>query len=282
VHRLEFPFSVNYLCYASWGACFAVDDAEQLLDLTVLSAIAVNLLLIVAALALNTAADIGTDERHPERHHLATAAQRLGRDRVIRWAATELTVALVLAWLVALWSGHPLVAAVAALIIAIQVLYNAEPVRLKRRGLTGAAAFCAAVIVLPFLLSYWAIRPDVDAPSWLIATGLGLLAVGRATLWSIPDLAADAMTGMRTTVVRYGTVGAMSITVTVMIAGLILTGWGLWWRYGPAWALPLVAVQGAFLYGSVSPSSLLRIRRRVMPPVVIGSVAMTVTPLIAA
>jgi lycopene elongase/hydratase (dihydrobisanhydrobacterioruberin-forming) len=70
------------------------------------------------------------------------------------------------------------------------------------------------------------------------------------------------------------------ISNAIVLAGLVLTGWGLWWRFGPAWALPLTALQGAFLAGSVSPSSR-RIRRRAMPPVTIGMVALTVAPLIA-
>lgn len=280
IHRLEFPFSVNYLCYASWGACFAVGAAEQLLDLPVLGAVVVNLLLIVAAMALNTAADVRTDEQHREKRHLAGATRQFGRDRAVRWAATETTVAILLAGLVAVWAACPAVVATAAAIIVIQVLYNVEPVRLKRRGLTGVAAFCVSLTVLPFLLSYWAVRPEVDAPNWPIVGGLWMLAVGRMTLWSVPDLAADTTTGMRTPVVRYGPAGAVALSVTVVLAGLVLTGWGLWWRFGPALALPLVALQGAFLTGSVAPSSR-RIRRWAMPPVTIGTVALTITPLIA-
>jgi 4-hydroxybenzoate polyprenyltransferase len=280
VHRLEFPFSVNYLCYASCGACFAVGDAGQLLEPPVLGAVAVNLLLVVGAMALNTVADVRTDERHRERRHLVGATRRFGRDRVVRWVVTEMTLAMLLAGLVAAWSARPVVVMTAVAIIVIQVLYNVEPVRLKRRGLTGVAVFCVSLIVLPFLLSYLAVRPEVDVPIWAIVGGLWLLAVGRMTLWSVPDLAADTATGMRTPVVRYGPGRAVALSVMVVIAGLVLTCWGLWWRFGPAWALPLVALQGAFLVGTVAPSSR-RIRRRAMPPVTIGTAALTVTPLIA-
>jgi 4-hydroxybenzoate polyprenyltransferase len=290
IHRLEFPFPVNYLCYASWGACFAVGDARQVMDFTVLAAIAANLLILVAALALNTAVDISTDERHGEKSHLASAARRFGRHRVIRWAATETAIGLLLVGLVTARSGRPSIVAIAAVMIALHVLYNAEPVRLKRRGLIGVAAFCVSVIILPFLLSFWAVRPDVDPPCWPIVAGLGTLAMGRMTLWSVPDLTADAATGMRTPVVRYGPAGTLALSFAVMIAGLLLIGWGLWWRYGPVWALPLVALQGSFLYGSLALVrhgddqnllSSVRIRRRAMPPAMIGTVAMTIAPLIA-
>lgn len=280
VHRLEFPFSVNYLCYASWGACYAVGCPQQLLDSPVLGAVVVNLLLIVAAMVLNTAVDVRTDEQHREKRHLAGATRRFGRDRAVRWATAEMTIGMLLAGLVAAWSARPAIAATAAAIILIQVLYNVEPVRLKRRGLTGVVVFCVSLMVLPFLLSHWAVRPDLDAPVWAIIGGLWVLAVGRMTLWSVPDLAADTTTGMRTPVVRYGPAGAVALSVTVVVAGLVLTGCGLWWRFGPAWALPLLALQGAFLSGAIAPTSR-RIRRRAMPPVMIGTVALTVAPLIA-
>jgi lycopene elongase/hydratase (dihydrobisanhydrobacterioruberin-forming) len=280
VHRLEFPFSVNYLCYASWGACFAVGDAEQPPELPVLGAVIMNLLLIVAAMALNTAVDVRTDEQHPERRHLVGATRRIGRDRAFRWAVWEMSIAMLLAGLVAVWSARPGVLVAAVMIIVIQVLYNVEPVRLKRRGLTGVAVFCGSLMVLPFVLSYWAVRPELDTSIWVIVGGFWVLAIGRMTLWSVPDLVVDTATRMRTPVVRYGPARTVALSVTVVIAGLVLIGWGLWWRFGPVWALPLVVLQGTFLSGALSPSSR-RIRRRAMPPATIGTVALTVTPLVA-
>jgi 4-hydroxybenzoate polyprenyltransferase len=290
IHRLEFPLPVNYVCYASLGACFAAGGVRPLGNVSVLGAIVVNLTLIVAPQALNTAADVSTDELHPERGRLTGAVRRFGRDRVIRWAGAELAGAALLAGLVSLWVGRPLIAAAAAATIALQVLYNSEPVRLKRHGLAGVAAFCAATLVLPFLLSYWAVRPDVDAAAGLVITGLWMLAAGRMTLWSIPDLAADAATGMRTPSVRYGRTGALVYCTALLAAGLVLTGWGLWWRYGPGWALPLVAMQATFLGsalillrhpGEQGRVSKARILRRMTPPVTIGTVALTVTALVA-
>ncbi|HEV2778249.1 MAG TPA: UbiA family prenyltransferase [Actinophytocola sp.] len=290
IHRLEFPLPVNYVCYASLGACFAAGGVQPLGDVSVLAAIVSNLSLIVAPQALNTAADVSTDERHPERGRLTSAVRRFGRDRIVRCAAAELAGAVLLAGLVSVWSGRPLIVAAAVLTIALQVLYNTEPVRLKRRGLTGVTAFCAATVLLPFLLSYWAVRPDVDTAAWLVVAGLWMLAAGRMTAWSIPDRAADAATGMQTPPVRYGMAGAVALCAALLAAGLVLTGWGLWGRYGPWWALPLVAMQATFLGGAVGllrrPGEAARVSkahilRRMTPPVTIGTVALSVTPLVA-
>jgi 4-hydroxybenzoate polyprenyltransferase len=286
VHRLEFPFPVNYVCYASWGACFAAGDAARLLDPAVLAAVAANLLLLPAGLALNTAADVRTDERHRERWYLARAARRFGTGRLVRWAVAELAVAVSFAALAAGWAGRPLVVATAVVIIVLQVLYNVEPVRLKRRGLTGVVAFCAATLLLPFLLSHWAIRPDIGVPSWLVGVGVWVLSIGRMTAWSVPDRAADSATGIRTPSVRHGHTGALARSVAIMIVGLVVAGCGLWWRFGPVWALPLVALQGAFPFGAVVQlrrglASSWRIGRGAMIPAMIGMVALTVTPLVA-
>lgn len=290
IHRLEFPLSVNYLCYASLGACFAAGGVRSLGHVTVIAAITANLPLIVGPQALNTAADVSTDERHPERARLTSAVRRYGRRRIVGWAGAELAGAALLAGLVSLWSNRPLIVAVAVLAVALQVLYNADPVRLKRHGFAGVAAFCAATLVLPFLLSYWAVRPDVDPAAWLVAAGLWLLATGRMTMWSVPDIAADAATGMRTPPVRYGAAAALTCCAGLLVTGLVLTGWGLWWHFGPWWALPLVAPQATFLAGVVSllrrPGRTARmskahILRRMTPPVTIGTVALMLTPLVA-
>jgi 4-hydroxybenzoate polyprenyltransferase len=192
--------------------------------------------------------------------------------------------ALGLAGLAAEWSGHPLVLAEVALIIGLQLLYNLEPVRLKRRGLVGVTAFCLAVGVLPFLVSYHSVRPGLDAPIGAILAGQGLLAVGRMTLWSVPDRAADAGTGMRTPPVRYGAGPTLVLSCALMVAGLAATGWGVWWDFGAGWAIPAVAPHAVFLGGAVRSAGYGdsgRMRRRDMPLVTIGELILAAIPLLA-
>jgi 4-hydroxybenzoate polyprenyltransferase len=286
VHRLEFPFPVNYLCYATWGACFAAGDVARLRDPAVLAVIGANLLLMLSGLAFNTVVDAHTDERHREKRRLARAARRFGTDRLARWAAAEVAVGLLLACLAAVWAARLLLAVTAVAIVVAHLLYNAEPVRLKRHGLAGVAVFCVGGLVLPFLLSYWAVRPDVDATSWLLVAGLGTQSVGRMTSWSVPDRGPDSATGLRTPSVRHGVTGALVHSTVLLLAGLALTGVALWWRFGPLWTVPLVVLQGAVLYDSVgqlrgADVTVRRIRRRVMSPAMLGTVALTITPLVA-
>jgi 4-hydroxybenzoate polyprenyltransferase len=288
LHRLEFPLPVNYVCQASWGACFAVEGVHGLLGASVAAAIGVNLLLIVSALALNNAVDISTDERHQDKVYLASATARFGRARALRWAATEMAAGLALAVAISWWSGRWLVTGMAVAIIAGQLLYNLEPVRLKRRGFAGAGVFGLSVTTLPCLLSYSAVRSGFDTALWPIFIGLGVLAVGRTAWWSVPDRAADTASGIATPTVRYGAGRTLVLSCVVMVAGLGLLGWGLWSGYGPAWVLPGV-VMHAVLVGSALallrhtddhalPSSV-RMLRRAMPLVAVGDVLLVVIPL---
>jgi 4-hydroxybenzoate polyprenyltransferase len=170
----------------------------------VLCAVAANVLLIVSALALNTAVDIPTDRRHEERSYLASSALRLGRGRLLSMVATEMLVATMLVVLVGMRSGRWLLVGTATTIVMLQILYNLEPLRLKRRGFVGVSAFCLAVIGLPFVLSYLAGAQNLEMSVLPILLGLGVLAIGRMTWWSVPDEAADAATGMRTPTVPPG------------------------------------------------------------------------------
>jgi lycopene elongase/hydratase (dihydrobisanhydrobacterioruberin-forming) len=290
VHRLQFPSPVNYLCYATWGACYAVADIRHLPTTPVLGAVAANMLLVLATLVLNTAVDVDTDDLDRGKRDIVAAARRLGRRRCLCLAAVEMLLGFTLAILVASSTHRWLVAAAAGLIIMLHALYNLEPVRLKRRGLAGPAVIGLSFGFLPCLMSYGAVRPTVDTSLWPVCTGLGLLVAGRMAWWSIPDREADRATGITTPAVRYGTNRTLTAAYAAVAAGLGALGWGLSWRYGPAWALTGVLVCGAFLIGQLTvlrrasdhdvPRSQ-RMRKRATSMVAIGNVLLGTIPLLA-
>jgi 4-hydroxybenzoate polyprenyltransferase len=289
VHRLEYPLPVYYLCYATWGASYAAGDVRGLPHWPVLLAVLANLLLPVAMNALNAAVDVRTDLRNPDKRDLATAVLRLGARRVIWVAAAEMGFSLVMATVVSAWVGHWFVLAADAAMIVLHLLYNLEPVHLKRRGFANPVALGISFGFLPCLVSYGAVRGTVDPSAWLVFAGLGTIVTGRALWWLVPDRTADAATGMRTPAVRYGAFRMLLVSCCITAAGPILLGWGLWWRYGPVWALVGVLASGAFLIGQVTvvrrsadrtlPNSV-RMRRRNMTPMMIANVVLALLPLI--
>ncbi|HJQ45555.1 MAG TPA: UbiA family prenyltransferase [Amycolatopsis sp.] len=247
VHRLHFSLPVNYVCYAVWGILFADTGQGPLLTVPAVLAFGANLLLIVAPLALNVAIDVATDSQHADKGHLAGAARRFGRSRALDWAGAEIVAALAAVLAIGIGWGRWQPPAYAAVIVLAQVAYNVEPVRLKRRGLAGPAAFGVASVGLPCLLGYTAVRGDVGADLWPIVAGVSVLSVARTLWWSLPDLAADAASGIATPAVRYGLLRTHLLACGLLVAGLVLLAWGLGWRYGPGWAALGVAAHVVFL-----------------------------------
>ncbi|GAB2969726.1 UbiA family prenyltransferase [Amycolatopsis acidiphila] len=289
LHRLQFPLPVNYVCYAVWGCLFADPTLASLLAPPALLAIAANLLLIVAPLALNVAVDMATDRQHAEKGYLAGAAGRFGPSRALNWAGAEMILALAAVLAIGVGWGRWLPFATAEAIVLAQLLYNVEPTRLKRRGLAGSIAFGVASMGLPCLLGYTAVTAAVPASVWLIVVGAGVLSTGRTAWWALPDEAADTATGIRTPTVRYGQAPTLALACAIMLAGLGLLGWGLWRRYG-AWSLLGIAAHAAFLGLALAqlPSALRgtpprakTMLRRTLPVATLGEVLIAVVPLVA-
>ncbi|HVW44938.1 MAG TPA: UbiA family prenyltransferase [Amycolatopsis sp.] len=290
IHRLQFPLPVNYLCYAVWGILFAHTGRGPLLTVPAILAFAANLLLIIAPLALNVAIDVPTDSRHADKSYLAGAAGRFGRSRALDWANAELLAGLGAVLAIGIGWGRWGPLACASAIVLAQVLYNLEPVRLKRRGFAGSAAFGVASVGLPCLLGYTAVRGDVGGDLWLIVAGVSVLSVGRTVWWALPDLAADTATGMATPAVRYGLLRTHRLVCWLLAAGLALLAWGLGWRYGPAWAALGVAAHVVFFGVALAQlpaaarghaPSARSMLKRTMPIVTLGEVLIALVPLVS-
>lgn len=297
IHRLEYPLPVTYLVYAAWGACFAVGEVRELADAAVLLAIVANALIILGGLALNVSVDVGTDERHRDKNYLARAVRRFGHGRTLRWVATEMAAGFTSAVAVSLWTGRWIIAGIATVTIALHLLYNIEPARMKRRGFAGSAVFGTALVAMPGLLSYYAVQPGLPGYLWLVVAGAGVLAVGRTAWWSVPDEVADSTSGVVSPVVRHGATRTLALSCLILLAGLGLLSVGLWARYGLVWALVGAAAHVVFLLGVLAvllrrstrrasvydralPSAV-RMRSRALPTAVIGDVVLAVLPLIA-
>lgn len=289
IHRLQFPLPVNYLCYAVWGWAFATGDITRVLDPAVLLSAGANLLLITGPLAFNVAIDMPTDTEHKEKDYLASAAERFGRRRTINLAVAEMCAGVFATLAVGFWWGRWWPPVIACAVVAAQLAYNVEPVRLKRRGLAGSLAFGLASM-LPWLLGYTATGVRLDSAMWLVFAGVTVLSIGRTVWWAIPDRGADVATGIATPAVRYGQTGALGAACLLLLGGLSLLGWGLWARYGAAWAA--VGLAGHVVFFSCAlgqlaqarggrPPNAHRMLRRTLPVVTSGEVLLTVAAFFA-
>jgi 4-hydroxybenzoate polyprenyltransferase len=289
-HRLEHPFWLHYLCYAIWGACYAVTDARHLLDGTTVLVVVANLSAIVSGNPLNSAVDVQTDTSSSEKHHIAQAALRVGKRRLLGWAAAEMTCAVVLAAVVSLWSGKWIAVVGVALIIVLHLAYNVEPLRLKRRGYAGPVALGIQMGVLPYVVSYYVAAPDVGISMWWIAAGLGVLATGRALWWLVPDRVADRAAGISTPAVRHAAGGTSTIALGVTVGGMALLAHGLWAGYGFGFAVLGTAASGLFIIDQLAQMrriarrdalSAMGMRRGGMSRIVFANLVLTAVPLLA-
>ncbi|GLY68874.1 UbiA prenyltransferase family protein [Amycolatopsis taiwanensis] len=289
IHRLQFPLPVNYLCYAVWGWGFATRDITRVLDPAALLSTGANLLLIIGPLALNVALDMPTDVQHDEKKYLAGAVERFGRRHTLNLAAAEMCAGVLATLAVGFWWERwwPLV--IACAVIAAQLAYNVEPVRLKRRGFAGSLMFGLASM-LPWLLGYTATGARLDSAMWLTFAGVTVLSIGRTIWWAIPDRAADAATGIATPAVRHGQAGALGTACLLLLGGLFLLGSGLWGHYGMIWAAIGLAGHVAFFScvlgqlgraGEGRPPNARRMLRRTLPLVTSGEVLLMFTAFFA-
>lgn len=290
VHRLEFPFPIAYLCHALWGACYAVSGPGQLLRAPVLTAIIANLIPLVAQNLLNAAMDIATDAKTPGKYGIAQAASRLGKARLVRYAAAEMTVALLLAGAAAVYLARPLVAACVAAGVLVEVLYNVEPIRLKKRGLANPVCLGLHFSFLPCLGTFHAVRPDFPGFMLPLFGGLWLLLIGRTLWWSLPDASGDRAAGLSPPAVRYGLDRALVLATSATVAALGLLAWGLWWDLNILAALLGTAACGAFAVSKLrlarTPLAVvglheISMRRRTLVFVVSADVLLAALPLLA-
>ncbi|MEU0879513.1 UbiA family prenyltransferase [Lentzea sp. NPDC005914] len=282
VHRLEYPFPVIYLCHALWGASFAATTPADLIKIQTIIAVVANLIPLVAQNLLNGALDVEADSRTPGKGGIATATLNLGRTKVITVAFAEMAVALGLASLV-----NVVCFTAVALGVLIELAYNLEPVRLKRRGVLNPIFLGIHFSLLPCIGTYAALRNDFPI---VIFGGITLLLIARALWWSVPDLRADEASGDRPLAVRHGARTAWLTACAITAAGLLAIGAGLWWRHGPAWAIGVTLVCSMFLVDKLvvlrglSDTRLpheKRLRRVSLSFVLVADVTLVLTPLIA-
>jgi 4-hydroxybenzoate polyprenyltransferase len=201
-------------------------------------------------------------------------------------AGTEALAGLACATVLAVLTGRWVVPVLAVAAVALHVLYNVEPLRLKRRGFAGSAVFGLGLVGMPFLLANFAVAPAVAAPVWPVFAGVTVLAIGRTAWWSVPDRAVDTATGVGTPAVRHGARRALWLACLIMLGGLLLVAMGLCGSLGAAWVVPGVAAHTAFLAVTVALLSRNRLpggalRRHGTALVVTGEVGLAVLPLVA-
>jgi 1,4-dihydroxy-2-naphthoate octaprenyltransferase len=229
----------------AWGAAVAGSFDVGVAVLALLATALVH----AASNVLNDVGDevIGGDRANEERIYPYTGGSRFIQNHIMtvqemnRWGQALLAAAAVLGLALTLIKG-PLVIIFGLFGIALAVLYSLPAVLLSGRGI-GEACILIAFGLLPVCGAAWLQSSVIDWASALVAVPAGIWVMLILLINEVPDRKADASSGKRTLVVRFGPAGARLIyqashvAAFACLATLSAAGLMPWW----------VAVGGAVL-----------------------------------
>jgi 4-hydroxybenzoate polyprenyltransferase len=214
------------------GAALRLTGSTVLIALT-------NMLLFLYIIVVNSIYDQPVDRRSPHRakRDLVRGVCLLGQSTTFAVLWVEAGALVVLASVLA-WRLHqPLFVVVVLLDMLTYLLYNVEPVRLKRRGWWNP--FCNALILgfFPPLLAAFAQPTTLSPPQWLLILGATLFACGGGCWSCVADREEDAEAGLLTPAVRYGPAFCLRCAGWLQAAAALSFGLGLGFLFGLPWAL---------------------------------------------
>jgi 1,4-dihydroxy-2-naphthoate octaprenyltransferase len=155
------------------------------------------------------------------------------------------------------FAGNPLLAAIGVAIAVCAWAYSAPPLRLLARGLGELDTIVVVAILVP-LAGYASFAPELDARALLVTLPGACAMFAMMLTVEIPDRRADAATGKRNLVVRWGVARAVAVARTLAAtAAVALAAVGAAAFAPPALAV-LAAVPVAVLAGAYASVERLR------------------------
>jgi 4-hydroxybenzoate polyprenyltransferase len=122
------------------------------------------------------------------------------------------------------------------------MMYNGEPIRMKRHGIWNPIMLSIRFGFVPGMIAYLAVHDGViGVGGWMALIGASLLSFSRGFWNSVSDTDEDRAEEIVTPSVRYGPRAAMRIAVISLAPACLLIGGGLWLLLGPVYALLGVA-----------------------------------------
>lgn len=240
LHRVE--VGPVYFFVLVWGMAVAARRPSDLWSLAAILAFLINGLSLFSGFVLNNYSDYPIDRRSPIKGYVADAVERVGRSKTLAlyWVEQAITVAAAAA--VSLLLNNWVFVVVKAAGIVSGMLYNGEPVRLKRRGIWNPIIFLIRFGFVPGMIAYLAVHDGViGTGGWLALIGASLLSFSRGFWNSVSDTAEDRAEGIVTPATRYGPRAAMRFAVASLVPACVLIGCGLWLLLGPVYGLVGVA-----------------------------------------
>jgi 4-hydroxybenzoate polyprenyltransferase len=204
----------------------------------------INGLSLFSGFVLNNYSDYPIDRRSQIKGYVADAVERVGLRNTftLYWAEQALTVAAAAAVSVLLHNWLFVVVKLAGIVSGM--MYNAEPIRMKRRGIWNPIMLSIRFGFVPGMIAYLAVHDGtIGDGGWLVLIGVTLLSFSRGFWNSVSDTDEDRAENIVTPAARYGPRVAMVCAVASLVPACVLIAAGLWAVLGPVYAL--VGVAGA-------------------------------------
>jgi lycopene elongase/hydratase (dihydrobisanhydrobacterioruberin-forming) len=248
LHRFE--IGPIYFLVLVWGMFVAARQLSDLWSAAAILALFINGLSLFSGFVLNAYSDYPIDRRSQIKGYVADAVERVGlrRTLVLYWTEQALTVAAAAAISVLLHNW--LFVAVKLTGIVAGILYNAEPFRMKRRGIWNPVMLAVRFGFVPGMIAYFAVHGSMSAAgSWVLLLGAATLSFSRGFWNSVSDTEEDRSEDILTPAVLHGPRAAMVSTVSALVPACVMICAGLWMLLGPLYALAGVSgAAGATVY----------------------------------
>lgn len=248
IHRLEvFP---NQILVLTWGMFVAASRPSDLWTVSALLALGINGLSLFGGFVLNSYSDYPIDVRSPVKFYIARGVERLGRHNVLVIYIAEQIITIAMSVVVSELLHNWAFVAVKLIGIGAGYLYNAEPIRLKRRALWNPVMNSIRMGFIPGLIGYLAVHGGhIDSGGWILLIGMTLVQMSRIGFWvSVMDTDEDTAENIRTPSVVFGPRWVMVVAIALGSVAAILVGVGLVFLFGPWGVLGALGGVGAQAY----------------------------------
>lgn len=236
LHRFE--VGPVYFFVLIWGMFVAARQPSDLWSAAAILAFFINGLSLFSGFVLNSYSDYPIDRRSQIKGYVADAVERVGlrKTSTLYWIEQALTVAAAAAVSVLLHQWLFVGVKLAGIVSGI--MYNAEPVRMKRRGIWNPIMLSVRFGFVPGLIAYLAVHGGtIGIGGWTVLLGVTLLSLSRGFWNSVSDTNEDRAENIVTPAVRYGPRAAMVWAVASLVPACGLITAGLWLALGPLYAL---------------------------------------------
>lgn len=248
IHRLE--VLPNQILVLTWGMFVAASRPSDLWTVSAILALGINGLSLFGGFVLNSYSDYPIDARSPVKFYIARGVERIGRRNVLVIYIAEQIITIAMAAVVSELLHNWAFVAVKLIGIGAGYLYNAEPVRLKRRALWNPVMNSIRMGFIPGLIGYLAVHGgSIEAGGWILLVGMTVVQMSRIGFWvSVMDTDEDTAEGIRTPSVVFGPRWVMVVAITLGSAAAIVNGVGLVLLFGPWGVLGALGGVGAQAY----------------------------------